>query len=399
MRAFPLFIWLPLCAVLLASCNDMFGKKTKLDFIVPPQNNGRDVSYVPILPFITGLQAPTQILAGNDNLLYVVDSAAQALICYDEALREQSRMTIPGIRAVAQDRTLDLLVLGAEPQPEDTSKNARPLATIYRISMKTGVYRLGADKIVKKIQHPFYTNRRNVAQLDYGVTFRGISVLPDNRYVLTRSGVGVDPITQVPYDGVLLFDNHDRFSTTISITGDGGQSYSNFFKLPTAIATIPARSLFIPNNDAQDFLVTTLNAVEDTVLRVRYISVSSSPDAGTTYSVKQLASTRDQGYPGVIYEPGRFSRPMGLCVASDETGFIFVSDRDTLYQFTGTGVEGVVLRAQSSGAYNKVSFGGTGNGVYNFNKIRGIAYSNKVVYVADMGNKRICRYKLSSDFQ
>ena len=86
----------------LSGCNDFLGTKTKLDFIVPPENTGRDVSYVPVLPYFTGLQGPTAVITGNDKLIYVVDSAAQQLICFDEAGREQSRMTVPGIRRVLE---------------------------------------------------------------------------------------------------------------------------------------------------------------------------------------------------------------------------------------------------------------------------------------------------------
>jgi hypothetical protein len=186
----------------LSGCNDFLGTKTKLDFIVPPENTGRDVSYVPVLPYFTGLQGPTAVITGNDKLIYVVDSAAQQLICFDEAGREQSRMTVPGIRAVAQDRTLDLIALGAEPLLEDTG-DTRTLATIYRISMKTGEYRLGTDKIVKRIQRYL---QRPIQSFDYTASFNGIAILPDNRYLITRSGPGEDPTTGVPFDAILLFD-------------------------------------------------------------------------------------------------------------------------------------------------------------------------------------------------
>lgn len=393
-----LFALLPVAVLLLAGCNDPFGKKTKLDFIVPPQPSGSDVSYVPVLPFLSGLQGPTAVIAGNDNLLYVVDSVAQQLVCFDEAGREQSRMFVPNIVAVAQDRTLDLLALGAQPLIEtDSGPN---LATIYRISMKTGEYRLGADKIIKRIQHPFYVRTFVNSGLDYRVKFNGIAILPDNRYYVTRAGIGTDPLTRTPNDAILLFDNHDKFVTTLPITGDGGENYTDFFKSPTAIATKPAVSLFIPNTDPQDFLVSTLNTGEDTVLRVRYVTANITAE-GNSYTVKPLVAVKVDGISqGAIYQPGRFFRPRGLCIAGDETGYLFVADKDSLFQFSPEGVEGVQLRASAnSSRYNKVSFGGTGTDLYHFNGARGIGYMNKIVYVADKGNRRVCRYKLSSDFQ
>lgn len=394
-----LFALLPLAAFLLAGCNDPFGKKTKLDFIVPPQPSGSDVSYVPVLPFLSGLQGPTAVIAGNDNLIYVVDSAAQQLVCFDEAGREQSRMFVPNIVAVAQDRTLDLLALGAE-SPIGIPEETRKLATIYRISMKTGEYRLGEDKIVKRIQQPFYVRSSINSGVDFGVSFNGIAALPDNRYYVTRSGAGSDPLTRTPNDAILLFDNHDKFVTTLPITGDGGENYTDFFKAPTAIATKPAVSLFIPNTDPQDFLVSTLNTGEDTVLRVRYVTANITAE-GNSYTIKPLVAVKVDGISqGAIYQPGRFFRPRGLCIAGDETGYLFVADKDSLLQFSPEGVEGVQLRASAnSSKYNKVSFGGTGTDLYHFNGVGGIGYMNKIVYIADKGNKRVCRYKLSSDFQ
>ncbi len=45
------------------------------------------------------------------------------------------------------------------------------------------------------------------------------------------------------------------------------------------------------------------------------------------------------------------------------------------------------------------SFGGVGSGPFNLIDPSGVAYLRKVVYVADKGNNRICRYKLSTDLE
>lgn len=374
---------------LLSGCNDMFGRKTKLDFITPPQSAGDEVSYVPVFPYITnGMQYPTAVIAGNDNLLYVVDSAAQQLICYDEAGREQSRMTVPGIRAVAQDRTLDILALGKDRIVGAEASDLRQVPTIFRISVKLGRYGLGEDKIVRRIQQPFLLGRTAVTTLDTAADFNGIAVLSDNQYYVTRSGEGADPISQVPYSSVLLFDNRDRFKTTLSVAGEGGAVYSDFFRNPGAIATLPPRSLVIPNADPLDFLISTFDQSE--VLPVRYISVSQG-DAGFSYNVKLMAPD--------LYAPGRFVRPQGLTFATDATGFIFLTDKDSLFQFDAQGSEGIQLRTSQGLQLRKVSFGGTGNGPFQFNRARGVAYLNQIVYVADAGNRRVCRFKLSSDFR
>ena len=48
-----------------------------------------------------------------------------------------------------------------------------------------------------------------------------------------------------------------------------------------------------------------------------------------------------------------------------------------------------------------VSFGGTGSGPTQFRNPHGVAYyeADKILLVADTGNNRILRFKLSTDFQ
>ena len=45
-----------------------------------------------------------------------------------------------------------------------------------------------------------------------------------------------------------------------------------------------------------------------------------------------------------------------------------------------------------------VSFGGTGTSLSQFNNPSGVAYYQQVLYVADTDNKRILRFKLTTDF-
>ena len=53
---------------------------------------------------------------------------------------------------------------------------------------------------------------------------------------------------------------------------------------------------------------------------------------------------------------------------------------------------------KSSGA-ERQSFAEFGPGEKQFNRPMGVAYFNKTVYVADTGNNRILRFKLSTDIQ
>ena len=103
-----------------------------------------------------------------------------------------------------------------------------------------------------------------------------------------------------------------------------------------------------------------------------------------------------------FYDPFRFKNPSDVWISTDASGYIFVLDRDldSLYQFTRKGYEGVNPPANSHFKKNIiVSFGGKGDGPYQFNDPEGVCYFNKIVYVADKGNNRIMRYKLSTDIE
>ncbi len=85
-----------------------------------------------------------------------------------------------------------------------------------------------------------------------------------------------------------------------------------------------------------------------------------------------------------IYWEGTFGRAEDVAV--DEYGNIFVVDgkENSLLKFSRNGVK-------------ILSFGTQGTGKKQFQNPKGIAYANKIVYVADTGNNRILRFTLSTD--
>ena len=140
----------------LVSCDKYFGDKTDLDFIEKPEFQNREVAYVPIQPVWDGnLIEPTDIIAGFDELIYVVDAAKEQIISYDESGRELGRLSVPGVHAVSQDRRLNLLALGTQ---EDTIAGiVYDLTCLYRIELNSNVgYGLKFARIINKIVHPFY---------------------------------------------------------------------------------------------------------------------------------------------------------------------------------------------------------------------------------------------------
>src|SRR5690606_5507171 len=149
-------ITLFMLVISLTGCEKYFGDKTDIDFIEVPEFQAREVAYVPVFPFIDGFVYPTDVLAGFDELIYVVDSGTQSIYAFDESLRELGRIEIPGVRKVVQDRSLDLLAIGTC-DTFNTQGVPYTLSCIYRINLKAGNgYGIQNATIKNKIVQPFY---------------------------------------------------------------------------------------------------------------------------------------------------------------------------------------------------------------------------------------------------
>ncbi len=394
--------------IITSGCENFFGKKTDLDFIeVPDYDAVRQLAYVPILPVLDMFDRPTDVCAGFDELIYVVDAGRQEVVALDQAGREVGRKFVPGAKAVAQDRAFDLLVIGTFDTTLIDGGNPRnyTFSTIYRLNQfGGGGYNLNQAEIVKKVIHPFYTGRRGTVSDEVNtVQFNKIAVVADNsdpelnnRYYVTRSGPG-NSGAFIPNDAVLYFTNDDEFITTINVSTSTGV-FNDYFQSPSGIATL-AQPPQITVRGGREFLFTSMEPT--TTLKVQFIDFFET-EFSAFYRPRLLASSDTSQADGFINEPNKFKSPTAVTVTGDGTEFIFVVDAktDSLYQFTSTGFEGVLPPAASGiDRYQKVSFGGTGTGANQFNRPMGVAYFNKIVYVADSENGRVLRFQLTTDFR
>lgn len=379
------------------SCDNYLGDKTDLDFIEVPQQSYREVAYVPIQPILNQFVYPTDIIAGFDELIYVVDAGTQEIIALDESGRELARRGVQGAKAIAQDRRLDLLVIGTK--TDNSSGMPVERSCIYRldISQPAG-YGLQYAQVVNEIVHPFYFKATAISR-DEQVSFNRISVYADNSYLVTRSGPNNNPNQSGgPDNSVLNFNYLDNFVTPITVTTSQGGVFRDYFKFPFAISAL-AKPPQVSVDNRGDFLFTAMDP--NGVLNVQYIVNQSSED-GSIYLPKTDWSADTSQADQFITAPFRFPEPSGVEYAGDGSNYIFVVDkqRDSLYQFTANGLEGVQPPPASGEIkYIKTSFGGTGNGPTNFNEPMAVAYKDQVLYVADAGNGRILRFKLTLDIR
>lgn len=390
-------LWLGLiCLVLLlSSCEDYFGSKTDLDFIEIPDFQNREIAYVPIQPVLDQFVRPTDVMAGYDLLIYVVDEATSEIISFDQSGRELGRMIVPGVKSLAQDRSLDLLAIGTK--DTNIAGTDYTLTCIYRINpYQNGTYSLTGAAIENETVHPTYF-KSTFSSSDAVVQFNHIAVLNDNSYYVTRTGTSNNN-TQVggPDDAVLLFNRKDEFISPIAITSQGG-FFLDFFKQPSGITSLAQPPQFTVS-PLRDFVYTSIDP--EGVLKVQYIEYVETEN-GVSYSPRQLIEGDTTQAEGFLTTPNRFGQPVSATIAGDGTNHIFVvdTDKDSLYQFASNGLEGIRPPAGStSNRYVIASFGGTGQSLTEFNDPMGVAYLEQIVYVADAGNGRVLRFKLTLDF-
>lgn len=399
-----------LLLMIVSSCQDYFGKKTDLSFIDKPVFQDRNIAYVPILPVLNDFSYPTDVLAGFDELIYVVDQGTEEIVQLDQSGRELNRLQIPGLKAIAQDRKLDLLAIGTYDTALRVQVGGNPrdslfsLSCIYRINLKqSGFLTLPSANVKLAVLNPFYF-KSTFTFNDADVEFTSIATLHDNSYYVAQDG------PRSSDDKIILIAS-EVYANQLGIPDLGEDDYLSpiivqaptgiereYFKDPSAIVGLSQPPQAFNMNTSRDFVFASKS--DETALKIQYISFVESVD-GSVYNVEALIEGDTSQAEGFLYTPNRFSSPEGLAFTGDGTNYIFVvdSEKDSLYQFTNTGLEGIKPPpAASSQKHVLASFGGTGNGIDQFNDPMGVAYIDQIVYVADAGNGRVLRYRLTTDF-
>ena len=424
MRLRSAILLLVLSAVFLAACDGLLGSKSDEtteeifeEGRIPPSLVS-EAEYVALFPFFTTggdggpLDAPQDLYVGYDELIYVVDR--RGLHILDLAGRPASFVPLDGATAVVEDRRFHLYVAARR----DTFLNDRTwnLPVVYRFSGLT----TGTPVLEDIIWHPFDDDSRKFnlpdpIDTDEQVAFTGVSVLFNNRIYISRRGP-VNDLTSVvlPHNTVLEFTPDGvnlQAILALNPTRESLRSAINpadvmTFVHPPQRASFPPTKHFIiaqsPYPDGQN----PANGFPEDSLRFPVLSILAieTPD-GIVYrpdSQKLQTSGDPSRGDGFLYEEFKFLDPSDLMFAADGTNYIYVLDagRDSLFVFTNTGIEGVAPPPGASSITPvNVSFGGTGDGALQFNNPQGVAYFERIVYVADTGNNRISRFRLNTDFE
>lgn len=414
--------------VFFSSCDDIFNSKDNSDTNeifeegrIDPTLENLD-GYAPVQPFWGGFDAPEDVHVGFDEFVYVTD--VNGLHLLDRA-DLSPRVTIPlrGANAITQDRLLNYYVSARiDTVIESIDPNITwDLPAIFKIKNMNGA---GPLTYVDTLIFPFddaslSTSAAQNARLNRSsninyerVEITGLTVLGDNTLYVTRKGP-FDETTQVatPDNTVLEFarirDNgvltdkmiNVRQIRSLNPTVPSLRSGIGMSAIASFIAS-PQRDTF---TDDRSFLIAQADQSKQIPFRVLWINAVETVDGLVFQQNSSLLAQDTTQADGFLYEPNKFMEPSDITYTADDDSYIFVVDEglNKLFQFQTNGQEGVPppAGAEDQSRQIMVSFGEFGAGPKQFDQPSGVAYFDRVVYVADKGNNRIARFKLTSDFE
>jgi hypothetical protein len=314
-----------------------------------------DTDYVEIYPpYEIGLNGPTALLYGHDELFYIADTKNNRVIMMDAAGGYLGERTIGSPTALGQDYKLDLLVGGT------VAKNGSQIGAIFRIHLVDALHDLATAKIDTVRLESAHPKRR----------FVGIAVLTGNTYLAARTGTenasSIDPDTRV-----MEFDTSDKYVTPITDLTTGTGTGIGYINQLTCITPVPSSWNFI-----------VLQKLTGVAYGAIYMKYSSSSDfEGWTPVFNPSTSSTD------IIKPNQFASPSG-CAIDSKTFSIFITDaaKDSLFKFSS-----------KDGSFKKESFGKFATNGRMITPT-GIAFYDKTLYIADSTANCIFRFKLSTDF-
>jgi len=279
---------------------------------------------------------PQDILVGREPLIYVADTGNDRIVMLDLAGNILGEsQTIPHPVALTQDSYLNLIIVN----------NTNKVFKIDLYAHQHHIWEAPVDTVYEDVDYPYRQ-------------FTGVAAIVGRQYYVTVTG------PKVSDNAIFLFNSQDELEGPLNLKPGGTGIFSIIN--PTGITAV--------NDYSLDFIFT---------------------QKGRNYYKVQWITTNIYGYlpkldPSTtradLFDAYKFTAPEDVTV--DPEGNIYVIDAgsDSLFHFTAGGKE-------------LFSFGGSGSGERQFNSPHGVAYFDRTLYVADTGNNRIVRFKLSTDIR
>ena len=307
-----------------------------------------DTTYLQLNPIwepATGydFNQPKDVLVGRDQFVHIADTGNDRIVMLDQAGNVMGiSQSVENPVAITQDSKFNLLIV------TDSNK-------IYRIDLvavRHQIENAPVELVFEEVDNP---DRRYTG---ISAILGSLGAQPVIGYYVSASG------NQKRDNQVLIFPEGFNVNVPDAVNlepeGLGIQSASD----PSGISTVRDFSI--------DFLFCM---VGQNSFKVQWITAG---EFGFTPRLNPAAGSFD------IFQPGKFSRPEDVTV--DEEGAIYVVDAEQNFMFKFS-VSGQELQ----------SFGGEGSGEKEFAQPHGVAVAEKTLYVADTGNNRVVRFRLSTD--
>lgn len=342
----------------------IFGCGDNLDLSqFPITNNGNvnvsDTVYVQQSPVWTQFNQPEDILIGREPLIYIADTKNNSVVQLDLSggfisSRNFGNNIFP--KKIVQDGNFDLLILCDSISSQDT------ISLIMRLKMVAAGGIIANAQQYRIISSLYPTP--NISKLR---KFKGISVYPDNTILIARRGPE-DPYGIDPGNAIMKIRAGDTLNQ-VTIIGGFQTSGNSFYSIENI------SSITVVRNSSSEFIISRSSTDTITLNKLIYFQYNST---NGTFDPKFTSQSED-----IVNI--KFGSPDGVTQDNNYNIFCVDSYRHHLYKFN------------SLGKLMKESFGNLGAGENQLNSPKGVSYFNKVLYIADTGNNRIVRYKLSTD--
>ncbi len=345
---------------LIHNCTDKFDGGELLSSGESGGNLIGDTIYIQQFPVWEGFNKPQDILIGHDGFIYVADTENNRIVLMNAAGQILGVKEIQQPVALAQDYQLNLLVCARF----DSVINATQVSfsALFKLNLVEVNHQLGNVKLKRLLPSSPFDFLRTDRE------YTGVAAFFDNSFIVSRTGpLNSNPID--PDNAILIF--RKKFSS------NGISRDSLFGRIPLLeplgtglLSTNKVSSLRTFDRSNFDIVMTLIG---QNSFKTQWLEYTTSSDfEGYRNKVEPFSSS--------LMVPGRFIRPEG--VAFDNAFNIYVADaeKDSILKFNTFGDE-------------LESFGGSEI----FNQPHAVAFSQKILYVADTFNDRILRFILSTE--
>lgn len=324
-----------------------------------------DTLYVKLTPDWEGFSKPQDIHVGHDYFMYVADTDNDRVVMLNlngEILGEKEMLKPV---AISQDYRLNLLVCAKEivnlsGGVEDT------IDVVYKLDMFTAEHNIANAPITRLLPRP----EAGISDKDLRYNYTGVTAFYNNDIYVARSGPYNTSYVD-PDNSIIMFQR---------VEGEDGEKKDslmgrlpNMEPLGTGLkAANYVSALFATSDRNRDYLYTMSG---ENSFKAQWLTYVVRIE-GESYESRLSPGTN------AMLTPAKFQHPEDIIIDDFDNIYVVDAEADSIYKFNAFGDE-------------MESFGGEEV----FNNPHGIAYHDKVIFIADTGNDRIVRYTLSTDIR